>query len=393
MYVSRKLHDIFRKAVADFPAVLITGPRQSGKTTFVLNELPEVAYETFDDPLNRDFARQDPNGFLNRFREQPVILDEIQYAPELLSFIKIRIDSDRQCGKWVLTGSQQFKMMRDVSETLAGRIAILDLPPFSFQEVIEHQKELSTVLWEGFFPEPYLYPSKRDLWIKSYLQTYLERDVRQLENIRSFRSFEMFVHLSAAHHSQEFHPATLARDCGVTQPTIKSWAKALEASYLAISLPPFFKNYGKRLIKTAKFYFIDPALVCYLTRQPSAEAALMGNMGGALFEGLVVGEAWKTFTNLGQNPSLFYWRAKGGLEIDLIIEAGGRLWPVEIKMTATPSASHARVLNRFKSLAKEEASDVGIVVCRIRDKTELPGNNLAMPWRDFPKWLENVFKG
>ena len=389
MYVPRKLKDVFHQSSTLFPAVLITGPRQSGKTTFVQNELPDVAYETFDDPLNRDFARQDPVGFLNKHGARSVILDEIQYVPEILSYIKMRIDGNRKPGKWIMTGSQQFHLMKNVSETLAGRIAILELPPFSIAEVeSDHSTHLSSVLWNGLFPEPFLYPAKRDLWIKSYLQTYLERDVRQLENIRDVRAFEIFVQMSAAHHAQEFHPATLARDCGVTQPTIQSWAKVLETSYLAIVLSPFFNNFGKRLIKAPKFYFIDPGLVSYLTRQPSAEAALAGNMGGALFEGLVVGEAWKSFTNQGLKPPIYYWRAKSGGEIDLVVQVKGKLIPVEIKLTATPSAVHARSLNQFKKLAGSEASKTGILACRVEKKTELPGNNIAIPWRELPDLIQ-----
>ena len=389
MYISRKLKTIFHQSRTHFPAVLITGPRQSGKTTFVQNEMPDVAYETFDDPLNRDFARQDPVGFLNKHGDRPVILDEIQYVPEILSYIKMRIDRDRKPGKWIMTGSQQFHLMKNISETLAGRIAILELPPFNIAEAeSNHLTHLSSVIWNGLFPEPCLYPAKRDLWIKSYLQTYLERDVRQLESIRDFRAFEIFVQMSAAHHAQEFHPATLARNCGVTQPTIKSWAKTLEASYLAIMLPPFFNNFGKRLIKAPKFYFIDPGLVSYLTRQPAAEAALAGNMGGALFEGLVVGEVWKRFTNQGKKPSIYYWRAKGGGEIDLVVQVKGKLIPVEIKLSATPSAVHTQSLNKFKKLAGSEASKTGILACRIEKKTELPGNNIAIPWRELPSLIQ-----
>jgi predicted AAA+ superfamily ATPase len=174
----------------------------------------------------------------------------------------------------------------------------------------------------------------------------------------------------------------------VSQPTIKSWAKTLEASYLALLLPPFFKNFGKRLIKSPKFYFSDPSIVCYLTRQPSPDAALAGNMGGALFEGLMVSEAWKAFTNKGMNPSIFFWRSEGGLEIDLIIQAQGFYWPIEIKLTASPTAMHAKSLNHFKTLAGDDAASTGLIVCQVKKKTELPGNNIALPWQKFPYWLD-----
>jgi len=393
MYVPRALAKTFHEAISLFPAVLVTGPRQSGKTTFLQNELKGVNYVTFDDPLNRDFALQDTNGFLDRFKGKPVVLDEIQYVPEILQYIKIRIDQERKPGLWIMSGSQQFHLMTNVSETLAGRIAVLELAPFSLAEAGVQNKALEDVLWTGLFPEPSCYPEKRDLWIKSYVQTYLERDVRQIENIRNFRAFEMFLNLSAAFHSQAFHPASLASDCGVSQPTIKSWSKVLEASYLAVMLPPFFKNFGKRVVKTPKFYLSDPSLVCFFTRQPSEEAALRGNMGGALFEGLIIGEAWKTFLNHGQRHSAFFWRSHDGLEVDLIIQAQGRLWPVEIKLTSTPSVNHARGLDRFKRLAGQEAATQGTIVCNIEKKIDLPGNNVALPWTLFAGWLERVLDG
>jgi predicted AAA+ superfamily ATPase len=185
MYISRELKKTFQTCIRQFPAVLITGPRQSGKTTFLQHEMKNVAYVTFDDPLNRDFALQDANGFLDQVNEKTVILDEIQYVPEILQYIKIRIDKNRNPGTWIMTGSQQFHLMKNVSETLAGRIAILELPPFCLNEGKGRARRLEDILWTGLFPEPACYPQKRDLWVKSYIQTYLERDIRQFENIRN----------------------------------------------------------------------------------------------------------------------------------------------------------------------------------------------------------------
>jgi predicted AAA+ superfamily ATPase len=392
MYVARDLTKPFSSALQQFPAVLITGPRQSGKSTFVQHVLTKAPYMTFDDPLNRDFALRDPNGFLDQFPEKTVILDEIQYVPSILQYIKMRIDRDRKPGAWVFTGSQQFSLMKGITETLAGRIAILELPPFNLNEIGTSKRSLEHLLWTGFFPEPACYPEKRDLWVKSYIQTYLERDVRQLENIKDLRAFEIFVNLCAALHSHEFHPAHLARDCGATQPTIKAWSRILEASYLAMMLPPFFKNYGKRIIKTSKFYMTDPSLVCFLTRQPAAESVLRGNMGGAIFEGLMVCEAWKAFLNHGEKPSLFFWRSQSGLEVDMIIQARGKLWPVEIKLTSTPSLHHTQPLDLFKSMAGKESSSTGLLVCKTDRPINLPGNNTALPWFDFPDWLAGLIE-
>jgi hypothetical protein len=389
MYIPRELTKAFIRALKSFPSVLVTGPRQSGKTTFVQHVLEGSAYVTFDDPLNRDFASKDPKGFLDQFDGRTAVLDEIQYVPGLFQYIKMKIDKDRRPGLWVLTGSQQFGLMKDVTETLAGRIALLELAPLSLRETEGREPGLDGILWNGLFPEPALFPEKRDLWVKSYIQTYLERDVRRLENIRDFHSFESFVNLCAAYHSQEFHPAALARDCGVSQPTIKAWGKILEASYIAILLPPFFKNFGKRIIKAPKFYFTDPALVSFLTRQPSPESLLRGNMGGAFFEGLIVSEVWKAFLHSGQRPSIFYWRSQGGLEVDLIIQAKGKLWPVEVKLTSTPTVKQTESLDRFSTLAGKEAGPCGVLVCNVDRKLNMPGNHIALPWHEFPGWLRN----
>lgn len=390
MYIQRQLSKTLKMALAQFPAILVTGPRQAGKSTFLLNEITGGrAYISFDDPVERSFALADPNGFLDRFGEQPVILDEIQYVPELLPSLKLRIDRDRQrCGRWLLTGSQQFHLMRNVSETLAGRIAILELLPFSLGEQHDaHDHSLESFLWNGCYPEPALYPEKRDMWLRSYLQTYVERDVRQLQNIRDLRAFEQFIALACARHSQEFNSADFSRETGITLPTAKAWAGVLEASYLLHLLPPYFNNFGKRITKTPKLYLLDPAIACYLTRQPSADAALSGAMGGAFFEGLMVAEAVKAFTNTGRKPDVWYWRTHDGFEVDLIIQAGGKLIPVEIKLTATPVAAHAASLKKFRSIAGEDATEPGIIVCRVSVEQPMPYSVTAIPWQQFPHWL------
>jgi hypothetical protein len=377
-------------ALEQFPAVLVTGPRQSGKSTFLQHELPEAPYITFDDPLNREFALGDPNGFLDQFQGRRVVLDEIQYVPEILPHVKIRIDRNRAPGTWLMTGSQQFHFMQNIGETLAGRIAILELLPLSLAETAAGRRPLEHILWTGLFPEPACFPEKRDLWLKSYVQTYLERDVRQLDAVRSFRAFETFVSLCAARHAQEFHPAALARECGVSQPTVRAWGKVLETGFTVVMLPPFFKNFGKRLIKTPKVYFTDSALASYLTRQPGPEAALGGSMGGALFEGLIVSEAWKVFCNRGKEPAAYFWRSQAGMEVDLILQVQGKFWPVEIKLTATPAAGHLTSLNKFKKLAGKDFADSGVIVCRVAKRRPLPDNNFALPWQEFGDWLDKM---
>lgn len=393
MYLQRQLAPALHQALSGFPAVLLTGPRQSGKTTFLRHEAGErVDYVSFDDPIERDFATADPLGFLGQFNDRPVILDEIQYVPSLLSYLKMRIDNapDRY-GQWLLTGSQQFGLMRDVSESLAGRVAILELPPFSQAELT--RINLEEVLWNGGYPVPAIHPDRREMWLRSYISTYIERDVRQIRNIPDLRVFNQFINLAAARHGQEFHASDLSRELGIAQPTVKSWGGVLEASYIAHYLPPWFRNYGKRVVKTPKFYFYDAALVNFLTRQPDAASALAGPMGGPLLEGWVVTEAVKAFMSLGRKPDLYFWRSHDGLEVDLLIVIDGKLHPVEIKLTATPATGHVQPLNQFIAVAGEEASKQGILVCRTNTERALPNGHIAMPWQAFPNWLGKRLSG
>jgi predicted AAA+ superfamily ATPase len=388
MYHQRTLALTLKNAIGSFPAVLVTGPRQSGKTTLLRHETDGNAdYVSFDDPLERDFAQQDPNGFLARFMLRPLILDEIQYVPSLLSHLKLRIDTQPQrCGHWLLTGSQQFALMRDVSESLAGRVAILELPPFSHAEY--PREALEECLWSGGYPVVAMYPERRDLWLRSYVSTYIERDVRQIRNVPDLRTFNQFLTLAAARHAQEFHPADLSRDLGISQPTVKSWGGILEASYIAYFLPPWHRNYGKRVVKTSKFYFLDAALVSLLTHQPNANAALSGPMAGSLFEGWVITEAVKAFMALGRKPELYFWRSHNGLEVDLLIAVGGKLQAVEIKLTASPSVGHLAPLNRFLQTVGSDAWEQGLLICRTDSARTMPGGHLALPWNQFSAWLQ-----
>lgn len=396
MYVERRIQAALQRAVAQFPAVLLTGPRQSGKTTLLRQALGmDHAYVSFDDPFERELARQDPRGFFVRFHPGPVILDEIQYVPEILEYIKLAIDQDRRrYGRFVLTGSQQFELMRGVNESLAGRVAVLDLLPFAYSEIAAiTPRELASQLWAGGFPEPVLEPSKRELWISSYLRTYVERDVRQLRNIGDLRAFESFVALVAARHGQTLNMAALSRQLGLSNPTVKDWLSVLEASYLLRLVPPWHRNHGKRVLRSPKLFLLDSALVCALTRQPDGRAALAGPLGGPLLEGWVVSEAAKAFTDRGLRPDLFHWRSHDGLEVDVLAALPGGLQAIEVKATATPRGGHARPMDKLCALLGREARPHGVLVCQAQQRTVLPGGHLVLPWWEFPGWLYDQLGG
>lgn len=388
MYLKRKIGSEFAKALSMFPVCVLTGARQTGKSTFLRKELPDYSYITFDDPVQRTFATRDPVGFLKgAATPDGVILDEIQYVPELLQYIKMDVDTNRSAGRWILTGSQQFHLMRNISESLAGRAVLFDLAPFCYSE-LPGETGLDQLIWNGLYPEPALYPERREFWLRSYIQTYLERDIRQLGNVSDIHSFETLIRLCASRHASELNIAGLSRESGVAAITAKKWIGLMESCYLLFLLPPFHRNLGKRVVKSPKIYFMDSAPAAYFTQQPTPGALLAGNMGGAFFEGFVVMEAVKCFFNHGRKPELFFWRSHDGLEVDLIIQTGGKLYPVEIKLTATPKSAFLDPLNRFREMAGRELPvHEGLLVCRIEEPISLPNGNTAIPWMQFYPWL------
>jgi predicted AAA+ superfamily ATPase len=391
MYIKRKIAGAFQEALSLFPACVLTGARQTGKSTFLRNELNSYRYVTFDDPVTRDFAASDPDGFIKSLGDSAgIILDEIQYVPDLLQYIKMDVDNQRRPGRWILTGSQQFHLMRNVNESLAGRAVLFDLAPFCYPET-SGTETLGNLLWTGFYPELALCPEKRELWIRSYIQTYLERDIRQLGNVTDIHSFDTFIKLCAARHGQELNLASIARESGNALVTLKRWISLLESCYLIYLLPPFHNNLGKRVVKSPKIYFMDSALATFLTQQPSAPAMLSGSMGGAFFEGFIVTEAIKCFFNHGKKPDLFFWRSHDGLEVDLIIQIGDKIHPVEIKRSATPKPAFLDPLNRFKMIARNSLHiGEGVLVCQAETSTVLPHGNRCLPWQEFYPWLDRL---
>lgn len=339
-----------------FPIVLITGPRQVGKTT-VLQSLAgnNRTYITLDDLDARLAAKTDPAGFLERL-QLPVLIDEVQYAPELFPYMKILVDKQKKKGLIWLTGSQQFAMMQNVSESLAGRIAILDMQGISLAEeqqrpntppFLPSKDKLSLRLknakpqliqetyykiWRGSFPD--IVTSDGKIWqrfYESYITTYIERDVRGSLKIEDLLTFRRFMQVAASRSGQILNYSDLAKDVGISEPTVKSWISVLQASGIITLLQPYFNNITKRLIKTPKLYFMDTGLCCYLTRWSSPEVLENGMMAGAILETYVVSEIIKSYIHNGKTPPIYYYRDKEKREVDLLIEADGYLHPIEIK--------------------------------------------------------------
>jgi len=343
-YIPRNITVKLEKAAQYFPAILLTGVRQCGKTTLLKHTFPKAHYVLLEDLDVIYRVNSDPKGFLDNLNT-PVILDEIQNTPDLLRYIRTRIDHDsEQAGQWLLTGSQEAPLMQGVTESMAGRLAIMQLYPLS---VLESDK---VNILRGGFPEVVKKPAIADIWFQSYIQTYLERDVRSIATIKNLSMFRRFMGLLASRHGNLLNKTDLAAPLGVSVPTISSWLNILEITGQIIVVPPYFENFGKRLVKSPKLYFTDSGLLCYLLGIDSMEAMLKSPFYGTLFEGFIASEVIKYQANQYRRIELYYFRDKQGLEVDFVIPQGaGKLLLVEAKATKTLTPSMAKPLNRLSS--------------------------------------------
>jgi predicted AAA+ superfamily ATPase len=341
-----------RKRLAGFPILTITGPRQSGKTTLSRLLAPNLPYFSLEDPDTRSFAREDPRAFL-RQAAGGAILDEVQRAPELFSYLQGIVDADRRMGQFILTGSSQFELIESITQSLAGRASMLTLLPFSLAELQEAKRAPASVdelLYTGLFPPIYDRTIEPHIWIQDYIGTYLERDVRQILNIQDLAAFQRFIQLCAGRIGQLLNLSSLASDTGITRVTAESWLSVLQASHLIFIVRPWFTNASKRFIKTPKLYFSDPGLAAWLLGIRNAGHVTAHPQRGALFENWVMTELLKAQTNTGHKPSLYFIRDKEGHEVDAIIEtAPDTFQAVEVKSGETVASDSFAGLDYWRS--------------------------------------------
>jgi predicted AAA+ superfamily ATPase len=355
-YISRDIETPLAEYVKLFPAVALTGPRQSGKST-TLRKLFEKshAYVSFDDPEIRRRFTDDPQLFMDTCPEK-VLFDEVQLLPQIMPYLKIAIDRDRQAtGKYLLTGSNQFTLMKNLSESLAGRIGLLSLLPFGITELRHGDTSSAATLFtrallQGLYPELTIkaWPDPAD-WYSSYVQTYIERDVRLVQNIVNIRDFHRFVGLLAARCSQQLNMSTFSRELGISVPTIRHWLSVLEASYIVFLLPPYTENRGKQVVKSPKVYFLDTGLVCYLTGMKTVQHVMNGPFSGALYENYCAAEFIKCVFHNNRKSKLYFYRTRNGAEIDLVVDDGGSLCLYECKLAKTIHRRMAQNLIEFQA--------------------------------------------
>ena len=372
--LSKKLENLAKK----FPVVSITGPRQSGKTTLTKMVFKHYHYISLEDPNEREFALGDPKGFLKRFTGG-VILDENQKAPVLLSYIQGIVDADESPGRFILTGSQQFHLMEKVSQTLAGRTAIVNLLPLSLDELLGKATSdpwkidtlpskkkwppfgLEKILHQGLYPRIHDKGLAAQDWLSAYYRTYVERDVREVTNVGNLETFQRFVRLCAGRSGQLLNLSSLASDCGISHTTARQWISILQAGFIIHLLSPHYANFSKRLIKSPKLYFLDTGLLCYLLRIRDPEDIPTHAMKGAIFETFVLSELYKAFAHRGEVPPLYFWRDRTGHEVDVILDAGKKLIPIEIKAGQTVVGSSFEGLKFYSSLGPP-ASPQGVLI-------------------------------
>lgn len=400
--ISRTLQPYLLDRASRYPVVTVTGPRQSGKTTLCRATFPEHPYVSLENPAVREYALDDPISFLDRYPDGAVF-DEVQRVPQLPSYLQGRVDDDPRPGRFILTGSQNLALLDAVTQSLAGRTALLELLPLSLDEVHSFPQppsDLFATLWTGGYPRIHELDLPAHEWLADYTAAYAERDVRQLIKVGDLVQFQTFLRLCAGRTGQLLNLSSLASDCGISHSTARAWISVLETSYLTFRLAPFHSNLGKRLIKTPKLYFYDSGLVCSLLGIETPRQLDTHPLRGAIFEGWVIAEVAKHFLHRGRRPRLFFYRDRGQLEVDLVIERGAELTALEIKSGRTPSSSYFSALESFAAQV-DQGTESGGERFQLRqrfvvyggDEAQERSKGLLVSWADLPETLGRELTG
>lgn len=378
--IPRTAETTLRELAKGYPVLALTGPRQSGKTTLARAVFSTYPYVSLENPAQREFVQNDPQGFLNRYPDGAII-DEAQRCPELFAWLQGVVDQQQRPAHFILTGSQQFGLVSGITQSLAGRVALLNLLPFSASELRQANMlapSLDEALFKGSYPPIYDRHLEPGIWYANYVQTYIERDVRQLINVRDLSQFQRFLRLCAGRTGQLLNLSALGDDAGLSHNTAREWISVLEASYIIHRLPPHYQNFNKRLVKTPKLYFHDTGLAAWLLGIESPAQITSHPLRGALFETWVVADYLKKRLNTARPSNLSFWRDRSGHEVDLLVEQGGHLEAIEIKSGATPGKDASRGLDQWRELAGTQAGQSILVYGGNEEQTRT--HYQLIPW-------------
>jgi len=397
---TREMKKIIKHYV-NFPAIAIIGPRQSGKTTLAKIAFPKHAFVSLENPLTREFAVRDPERFLQSHENKyGLIIDEFQHVPQILSYIQLDVDAKNRKGYFILTGSQNFLMNQAITQSLAGRVGILTLLPLSLKELVKNKLiparvTVEEVVYNGSYPRFYNEHVKPERLFPSYIQTYIERDVRQLVNVGDLGVFQKFLQLCAARIGNQLNLAEIAAVCGISATTAQRWISVLQASFIIFLLEPHFENFNKRLTKLPKLYFYDTGLACNLLRITSPEDLVIDKYFGAIFECFVIADIMKQYCNQGLRPPVYFWRdTNGRLEVDCIIDEGKRLFPIEIKSSIDIATDFFDGLKQWNELAygPQKIDALNNFLVYAGNKQQLRSAGTVVPWKSLASLVEQIQK-